>query len=123
MSENMEPKMGIQTILSNIKKIRELKNITREHMASDLEMTASGYSKIERGENELSVFRLLQIAMTLNVSVSQIMSFDVSTIFSESDIQQGTGLERINNHTSDNYLEKYIQKLEEEIQRLKQERT
>ena len=41
--------MEIKDISSNIKKFRELKSLTREHLAAELEMSVSGYSKIERG--------------------------------------------------------------------------
>ena len=71
-------------IYKNIKKIRELKNITREYIAGELGMSTSGYGKIERGEVDLTVTKIIRIAAILDVSVSFILNFDVNQIFEES---------------------------------------
>lgn len=106
----------------NIKKFRELKNITREQMAADLEMSLSNYSKIERGEIDLTLSRIQQIAQILQVDVSQILNFDASQIFnvSNNNYVQGLGAktETLNIY-NDNYKEKYIKMLEDEVVRLK----
>ena len=65
----------------NIRKIRELKNLTREYVAEELKMSMSGYGKIERGEVDLTVSRLIQIAKVLDVSIEFIFKFDVSVFF------------------------------------------
>jgi transcriptional regulator with XRE-family HTH domain len=38
-----------------IKKLRELKNYTQQHMAEELDLSLSGYGKIERNETDISV--------------------------------------------------------------------
>ena len=43
-------------IVENIKKFRELKNLTRDEVAEKLEMSLSGYSKLERGDVGLILF-------------------------------------------------------------------
>jgi len=109
----------------NIKKFRELKNITREQMAADLEMSVSGYSKIERGEIDLTISRIQQIAQILNIDISQILNFDATQIFnvSHNNLVQGLGAKAENMHFyTDDYREKYIKMLEAEIERLKSER-
>ncbi|OFY87053.1 MAG: hypothetical protein A3F72_17775 [Bacteroidetes bacterium RIFCSPLOWO2_12_FULL_35_15] len=106
----------------NIKKFRELKNITRETMASELSMSLSGYSKIERGEIDLTLSRIQQIAQILDVDMSQILNFDASQIFnvSNNNLVQGLGAKAENMHFhTDDYKEKYIKVLEAEIIRLK----
>lgn len=75
----MDPK-----VYKNIKKIRELKNLTREYVADELEMSTSGYGKIERGEVDLTVSKLFKIAIVLNVTIEFIFKFDVSNFFNES---------------------------------------
>ena len=45
-------------IAENIKKFRELKNLTRDQMAADLDMSLSGYGKLERGEVDISISKL-----------------------------------------------------------------
>lgn len=67
----------------NIRKIRELKNLTREYVADELKMSTSGYGKIERGEVDLTISKLNKIAEVLDVSIEFIFKFDVSHFFEE----------------------------------------
>jgi transcriptional regulator with XRE-family HTH domain len=41
-----------------IKKLRELKNLTQTHLAQELGVTQSAYSKIEIGESEVTYSKL-----------------------------------------------------------------
>ena len=113
----MELKIG-----ENIKKIRELKNITREQIAHDLKMSLSNYSKIERSEIDLTISRVYEIATVLGVDVSQVLNFDSSQVFNiqNNDVVQGTGAKAEHMHFhADEYKDKYIKMLEEELKRLK----
>ena len=115
-------KKDIFNLGDNIKKFRELKNITREKMAADLGLSLSGYSKIERNEIDLTLSRIQKIAQVLEVDVSQILNFDVSQVFNVSNnhLVQGTGAKAENIHFyTDDYKEKYIKLLESENQRVK----
>ncbi len=108
----------------NIKKFRELKNITREQMAADLNMSLSNYSKIERGEIDLTISRVQEISNIIGVDVSQILNFDATQIFnvSNNSTVQGLGARAENMHFhGDDYKEKYIKMLEQENERLKAE--
>lgn len=112
----------MENIGDNIKKFRELKNITREQMAADLSMSLSGYSKIERNEIDLTLSRIKQIAQILSVDVAQILDFDINQVFnvSNNNLVQGLGAKAENMHFhTDDYKEKYIKVLESEIERLK----
>ena len=109
-------------IYENIKKFRELKNISRQQMASELELSLRGYSKLERGEIDVSLSRMTQIAKLLGVELSQLLNFDSSQIFNLNNNQlvQGTGTKANTVHYhSDEYLVKYVKVLEEENLRLK----
>jgi len=107
-------------IAENIKKFRELKNLTRDQMAADLEMSLSGYGKLERGEVDITISKLYKIAEVLNVSVSQIMDFNVSNIFNVHDNQTVNGVEVKEQHYyNDQFKDKYIAMLEAEVERLK----
>ena len=45
--------------------MRELKNLTQEHLAEELGMSVSGYSRIERDEVKLSSDKLVKISEVL----------------------------------------------------------
>jgi transcriptional regulator with XRE-family HTH domain len=104
----------------NIKKFRELKNITREKIAAELKMSLSNYSKIERGEIDLTISRIQEIANLLEVDISHILNFDATNIFniSNNKLVQGVKVENMQVQ-NDEYKDKYIKMLEEEIERLK----
>ncbi|MHA8093238.1 helix-turn-helix domain-containing protein [Aquirufa regiilacus] len=109
-------------VYDNIKRFRELKNISRQQMADDLDLSLSGYAKLERGEIDITISRVNQIASLLGVDVSQLLNFDASQIFNLNNNQlvQGVGTKAntVHYHT-DEYLVKYVKVLEQEVERLK----
>ncbi len=112
----------MKQVLDNIKKFRELKNLTRDHLAAQLEMSLSGYSKLERGEVELTVAKLFKLAEILDVNVAQILNFDASKIFNITNNSVLNGVDIANqNIYNDVYKDKYIAMLEQEIQRLNEQ--
>jgi transcriptional regulator with XRE-family HTH domain len=70
-----------QQVYINIKRIRELKNFTRDFVADELNMSTSGYGKIERGEVDLTLSKLDKIATVLHVDIHFILRFDISKVF------------------------------------------
>ena len=107
-------------IIENIKKFRELKNLTRDVVAEKLEMSLSGYSKLERGDVELTVNKLYRISEILEIDVSQILNFDASQIFNVTNNSVANVIAKDqHNHYQDEYKDKYIQLLEAEVERLK----
>ena len=52
-----------------IRSMREQFDWTQEDMAEKLNMSISGYSKIERGETNVNIERLQQIAEVLNINI------------------------------------------------------
>ncbi|MFV8337489.1 helix-turn-helix transcriptional regulator [Flavobacterium sp. RSP29] len=65
----------------NIRKIREMNDLTRDYVAGELQMSTSGYGKIERGEIDLTISKLYKIAAVFGVSITDLLFFDVSTLF------------------------------------------
>lgn len=63
-------------VYNNIKRIRELKDLTREYVACELNMSSSGYGKIERGEVDLTLAKLQKIATILEVNIVFILKFN-----------------------------------------------
>jgi transcriptional regulator with XRE-family HTH domain len=110
--------------IENIKKFRELKDMTREGLADRLEMSLSGYSKLERGEVEITLSKLYRIAEILEVSISQILNFDASQIFNVRDYGvANVDIKSQTNNYIDEYKDKYIKMLEEELERLKKDKN
>ena len=114
----------MKEVIENIKKFRELKNITRDELADSLEMSLSGYSKLERGEVEITLTKLYRIADILEVSVTKILNFDTSHIFNVKDYGvANVDIEsQTNNYNPDTYKDRYIKMLEGEVERLKNEK-
>ena len=114
----------MKEVIENIKKFRELKKVTRDEIADKLDMSLSGYSKLERGEVDLTLTKLFKIAAILEVSVSQILTFDASQIFNINNSTGANGyVNEFHQHNSDEYKEKYIKMLENEIARLKENKS
>jgi transcriptional regulator with XRE-family HTH domain len=70
-------------VYKNLKHIRELKNLTREHVAYELNMSSSGYGKIERGEVDLTLSKLQKIATIFGVSTEFIFKFNAADLLKE----------------------------------------
>ncbi len=64
-----------------IRNIRELRNLTQEYIASQLNISLRAYSKIESGETQLTIKRLNEISEILEVSAIELLSFDEKNIF------------------------------------------
>jgi transcriptional regulator with XRE-family HTH domain len=64
------------SISANIKNIRELKNYTQEYIAYQLGITQAGYSKIEKGSTSLSVEKLQQLSVILELPLENIINFE-----------------------------------------------
>jgi len=71
-----------------IKNIRELKNYTQQYVASKLDMTQAGYSKIEKGKTRLSIEKLGQLARVLELPIENIITFSGSSCLKENSVYQ-----------------------------------
>ncbi len=61
-------------VQEKIRAMRETKNWSQEEMAEKLNMSVSGYSKIERGETNPHISKLKQIAQELEIDWLELMS-------------------------------------------------
>ncbi len=71
----------ISNIEKKIRQIRELKGISQEFVATELNLSTRAYSKIESGETQLTINRLNDISEILEVSPQEILGFDEKFIF------------------------------------------
>lgn len=108
---------------TKIKKLRELRNFTQEYMAKNLEMTPSGYGKIERDETEVSYQKLEKIAEVLGINVEDIINFNEKLVFNIMHNQNSNNGYVINNSSlTDNekkLYEQIIAQQKEEIENLR----
>jgi transcriptional regulator with XRE-family HTH domain len=72
-----------------IRKLRELKNLTQTHMAQELGVTQSAYSKIELGESEVTYSRLERISGVLGMKPEEVISFNDQLVFNISNNPYG----------------------------------
>lgn len=119
-------KTQLTTIISrNIKRLREERGMSQEEMALALEMSTSGYSKVERGSVDMSVTKVEQIAQLLSVKPAVLFDAQQSQVFNihQNKYVQGTGAKAENMQFSTNeYVQRYIEHLEKEIIELKEEK-
>jgi len=65
---------------NNIRTLRTYFNLTQEYMAMELDISCSGYGKIERNKIEISVKRLFQISAILGVPIELLLYLDANQI-------------------------------------------
>ena len=104
----------------NIRKIRELRNYTQQHMAEKLDISQGTYCKMEN--NELAVKRqmLEEIANILEVTPEQLRAFDEDKILNAEVMYNINHNENIHHYAIDSKLEKLyedkIKYLEEQVE-------
>ncbi len=102
-----------------IKKLRELKNLTQEHMAKSIGISQGAYSRMELGETEITYSKLEKISEELGMKPEEIIAFNESLVFNVMNNQTGNGLVINNSQISD--AEKHM--FEQQIDLLTEENT
>lgn len=67
-------------VSDKIRFMRQLKGWSQEQMAEKLEMSPNGYANIERGETDVRLSRLEQIAEIFGIGLTELMSFGERSI-------------------------------------------
>jgi transcriptional regulator with XRE-family HTH domain len=122
----LKHKKYMNTIGEKIKKIRELKNYTQEHIAVQIGITQAGYSKIERGESDIPISKLYEIAKVLDVKMEDILLFDQHKFFNSFNNANDNTIDSISLPSKNDkmeklyedkitVLEKLLQKTEDEL--------
>lgn len=97
----------------NIKKIRELKNLTQESMAMLLGVSQKTYSNIENAGNNITYEKILRIAEVLEVNITKVLELNTEVLLNNNN-QQG-GINQLNTAVSYNYLNEEQAKLYERL--------
>jgi transcriptional regulator with XRE-family HTH domain len=104
-----------------IKKIRELKSLTQEEMASRLNMSQSNYSKLERDEMEFNMSRLEDISKILQIDLNELINFDEHTLFVIQNNKAVNGIQgTVTNHYNQSINDRERQLYEDKIQLLEE---
>ena len=116
----------MENYIQNIKKIREDKGLSQEYMAMKLGISQSTYTKVERGEVNLYVDRLLKIIKILDVGLAKVFDEEAQNIYnvnsndSSTNTNQVQVVENIYNGNKD-VIDKLQNVFEEENKHLKEE--
>lgn len=60
-------------LIENIKQLRKKRNLTQQQIADILQMHRSNYSKVEKGERELSISSVIALADFFNLSLDELV--------------------------------------------------
>ncbi len=100
----------MNTVGNKIRLLREEKGLSQENMAASLDMTQSNYARLEKDDNRISLPRLIVIAKTLDITVTELVGEKANNVVNQS-----------NNHEAVTYLQSNFQADREHIQTLKDE--
>lgn len=108
-----------------IKTVREKQGVSREFMAEHLGMTVSGYSRIERGEVDLKVNKLLEIKKLLNCDWADLLDSAKKHVYYIGKDHQvesvEIGLDNLQLNYRSDYLDRYVALLEKRNRELESE--
>ncbi len=100
----------MNTIGNKIRLLREERGLSQENMAAALEMTQSNYARLEKDDNRISVSRLIIIAKTLDITITELVGEKANNVVNQH-----------NNQEAVTYLHTNFQADREHIQSLKDE--
>lgn len=101
----------MKNIEKNIRKIREIKGISQEYIAIQLGISTRAYSKIETGETQLTINRLVEISKIIGVTPQEILGFDIAMIFNNNPVSQQGGKYIAYNNTDIQQITELYEKL------------
>jgi len=100
-----------QQIAIKIKRLRAIKGWRRQQVADKLEMSAAGYGSIERGETDIGITRLTQIAEVFEINLIALLGLDERAIFDFVKTSKcSIGVNPISNDASDINLKHELEK-------------
>ncbi len=79
----LSTKEQVKKVISKIKEIRTKKGYSLEYVAEMLEMSVSGYNKIENNLSNISLVRLLEIQKVLGVPITELLEIKPNTLYQQ----------------------------------------
>ena len=96
---------------NNIRKIREFKNITQEYIATELGISRQTYMLIENGQSDVKFESIKKIAVLLDVSVNDIISYNDKMILNNcTNSHFGYNYQAFSNDEKELYLKLLLEK-------------
>lgn len=74
----------------NMRFFRQAKNWTQEDIASKLNISPHAYGRIERGETDVDLSKLMKIADLFEIRLAELLGFDVKNILNFGAYNSGT---------------------------------
>jgi transcriptional regulator with XRE-family HTH domain len=113
----------MERIGTRIKRFREIKNLTQEHLAEKLGISQNSYSRLESETVKISTDRLKEIAQILDVPTEYLMNTDapVYNFSNNASIKYAGQIENIYDDQKE-LLHKTIEVLEVQLKELNEER-
>ena len=114
----------MEKIIKKINEIRNRKGFSYENMAHDLDLSVSAYRKIETGETNLTVERLVDISKILETPLDEFLDVNSQKNFNQEIKEQSTGFQGVDNRVYNEYSEvskKLIATYEKQIEELRSE--
>ncbi len=79
-----QPRFLYMRLHKQLVKIRHQKGLKQKEMAKKINMTTDGYAKLERGERQLKIPRLEQIAAALEMELKDFLEVDENMVLNAS---------------------------------------
>lgn len=95
-----------------IRMMREIRQWSQEDMADKMNMSLSGYAKLERGETKLHYDKLVQIAQIFNMNLVDLIDSEKGVVFFMNENGDHT---QANYYSCDNSMAIEIEKLKLQI--------
>jgi transcriptional regulator with XRE-family HTH domain len=107
------------SIGKHIKQLRELRGLTQADMATALNMTIAGYSKIEREKTDITLKRLEMIAEVLETDIQTVLNFDSKKVFNLYNNQNANAIVENQQNIFDSKVKTELEKLTRELDSIK----
>jgi len=102
MAEHFDVEERLQKVVSRIVEIRKEKRLTLENMAEELQISVAAYDKIEKQKTALTVERLFQIQIALDVSISDLLDIRIENVYHQNLHDSSVGHQVVKNLYQEN---------------------
>jgi transcriptional regulator with XRE-family HTH domain len=101
--------------------LRNMRGLSQEEMAEKMEMSLTGYAKIEHGKTDVQLSRLQKISEILQIDLKDLFSLSENMIFNANDYKDHSQSHLYINSSKEQQNQLIIQQKDMEIEYLKQQ--